>query len=80
MSYAILQPRRWGIFPVFVHISELPGLLDEFAAGVLLARLISSRRGQAFLDWIQGRPWIVPSVAAVIVAFGLQVYWHNSSY
>ncbi|MBP1039293.1 hypothetical protein J8631_27540, partial [Serratia fonticola] len=34
-----------GVFKLFVSATQLPGMLDEFAIGILLARLITSDLG-----------------------------------
>jgi peptidoglycan/LPS O-acetylase OafA/YrhL len=79
--FLLVDPNgQWGTFPVFVYTTELPGTLDEFAAGILLARFILSSKGQLVLAWARRRPWIVPGATAIIVTVALQIYWHNSTY
>ena len=79
--FLLVDPNgQWGTFPVFVYTTELPGMLDEFAAGILLARLILSPKGRALLAWARSRPWILPGAAAMIVTIALQIYWHNTTY
>lgn len=38
----VQQSSQLGPFPVFVAATQLPGMLDEFVAGLLLARLVRS--------------------------------------
>lgn len=70
----------WGTFPVFVYTTELPGMLDEFAAGILLARLLMSPRGEALLAWSRAWPWVIPAAAVAMVSVALGVYWDHSIY
>jgi peptidoglycan/LPS O-acetylase OafA/YrhL len=79
--YLLVDPNgQWGTFPIFVYTTELPGMLDEFAAGVLLARIILSPKGQALLMWARPRPWVLPVAATIAVTVALQIYWRNSTY
>ena len=71
---------RWGVFPVFVFTTELPGMLDEFAAGILLARLLVAPEGQVLLTRLRARPWIVPCVTAVLIATAMHIYWNHAIY
>jgi peptidoglycan/LPS O-acetylase OafA/YrhL len=67
-------------FPVFVYTTELPGMLDEFAAGILLARFVLSPKGQAVLAWARPKPWLLLLATCVVVTVSLQIYWHNTTY
>jgi peptidoglycan/LPS O-acetylase OafA/YrhL len=79
--FLLVDPNgQWGTFPVFVYTTELPGMLDEFAAGILLARFILSPKGQALMVRARARPWIIPGAAAILVTIALEIYWHNSTY
>jgi peptidoglycan/LPS O-acetylase OafA/YrhL len=71
---------QWGTFPVFVYVSQLPGMLDEFAAGILLARLFLSPQGDALRIWARRWPWVLPTIAALVVSGMLHVYWQNSTF
>ena len=71
---------QWGVFPVFVYVSQLPGMLDEFAAGILLARFFLSPQSDAFRLWARRWPWVLPTIAAGVVTGTLHVYWQNSTF
>ena len=46
----LVQPSsQLGPFPVFVAATQLPGMLDEFVAGLLLVRLVRSELGKKLL-------------------------------
>lgn len=46
-----VQPSaQLGPFPVFIAATQLPGMLDEFVAGLLLARLVRSKHGEKLLN------------------------------
>jgi len=54
-----VQPSaQLGSFPVFVAATQLPGMLDEFVAGLLVARLVRSEFGEKLLGgggvWVRG--------------------------
>jgi peptidoglycan/LPS O-acetylase OafA/YrhL len=60
---------------LFVKVSQMPGVLDEFAAGIFLAKLVLDGRRQWFAHaW----PWIGTAVAMGYVAMGL--YWPYADY
>jgi len=60
---------------LFMRVMQLPGALDEFGAGVFLAKLLDRRPATSTRD---GAFWALGAVAAGVVCFGL--YWSNSSY
>jgi peptidoglycan/LPS O-acetylase OafA/YrhL len=48
---AWVQPsEQSGVFPVFVAATQLPGMLDEFLVGLLLARLVRSDYGEKIFE------------------------------
>jgi peptidoglycan/LPS O-acetylase OafA/YrhL len=71
-----------GVFPLFVATSQLPGMLDEFCVGLLLARFIRSDTGANLLEKHKSRSWIFLSLAvtAVVVYLVFYVYLKNASY
>lgn len=53
-----VQPSgQWGTFPIFIAATQLPGMLDEFVAGLLLARLVRSELGIKLLGGGGGYPF-----------------------
>jgi peptidoglycan/LPS O-acetylase OafA/YrhL len=60
---------------LFVRVTQLPGTLDEFAAGILLAKLVLARpvpaRGEA-LAWLAG--------AGVLGYAAMATYWPHAAY
>jgi len=70
----------WGNFPLVVASTQLPGMLDEFAIGALLAKLIRSERGGELLSNMRWKSWILPLVAAAMLWVMLTVYWRNASF
>jgi peptidoglycan/LPS O-acetylase OafA/YrhL len=71
---------KWGVFPLFVYTTELPGMLDEFAAGILLARLACSTNASAVLARAHAMPFVLPLVSTILVSISLAIYWPNSIY
>lgn len=69
-----------GQFPLFVYTTELPGMLDEFAAGILLARFVLSARGAAVLAWARRFVFVLPLVTVAVVWAALRIYWANAVY
>lgn len=67
-------------FQMFVFTTELPGMADEFAAGILLARLVCSPAGQVLLRWAGRWFFVVPAVTVAVLAAVLHVYWQHGAY
>lgn len=65
-----------GDVPVlFVRTTQLPGTLDEFGAGIFLAKWILDGRRRMPL---KGAPWIV---AGALVGYGtMKIYWRWAGY
>ncbi len=78
--FLVDQTGPFTTFPVFVYTSELPGMLDEFAAGILLARFVLSSPGQALLGRVRPHWWNIPAATALVVAVALRIYWRNTTY
>jgi peptidoglycan/LPS O-acetylase OafA/YrhL len=66
--------------PMYVGTAQLPGTLDQFAIGIVLARLVRSERGRACLAWCTGRPFVLPVLAAVLLWVTFTIYWPFESY
>ena len=70
-----------GVFPLFVASTQLPGMLDEFVAGLLLARLIRTERGQKLLEGGIGVQLIVFAFTCIAFTVTLViVYWRYASF
>ena len=69
-----------GPYYRFWAVTQLPGTLDQFAIGVLLARLVRSTRCRKFIQTLQQRPWIIFLAAAGAVWLMLAVYWPLASF
>ena len=57
-------------FPVFLYTTQLPGMLDEFIFGILLAKFVRSDFGSKFL---KPKEYLKVKIALVILLalFGL---------
>jgi len=62
-------------FPVFVKVVQLPGQLDEFAAGIVLAKWVLDSRRNRFSNAV---PWMLAAVATGYATFA--VFWRHGSY
>ena len=69
---------KWGPFPLFVGISQLPGMLDEFTLGILLARFVRSDRGERWLARSVGGFVLSAALAAVVIWLALVIYWRHA--
>ncbi len=63
--YLVDLQQPLGVFKLFVSATQLPGMLDEFAVGILLARLLSSELGQKL---VSNRKYSTISLMFVAVA------------
>jgi len=62
-------------FHIFVAVTQLPGLLDEFGAGIFLAKLVLD--GPPRRPW-HGWAWLAGACMAGVLAMG--IYWPHGSY
>lgn len=69
-----------SIYRLFIAVTQLPGTLDEFAVGFVLARLVLSPAGARLLIW--GRRFaVVPVGLAAFAIWALMTaYWARSSF
>ncbi len=58
---------------LFTRVMQLPGALDEFGAGIFLAKLLDDRSAPRLRD---GALWVVAAIASGGVCFG--IYWTYS--
>ena len=61
----------------FMLATQLPGTLDEFAVGVLLARLLTSAVGERLLAWCRHRWWVPVSAALLAMACAMTILAEN---
>jgi peptidoglycan/LPS O-acetylase OafA/YrhL len=71
-TLVLASPNGDNASALFHYSTQLPGTLDEFAAGLLLARLIRSRMGAAVL---QANPLWSLLAATVLVWGAMTVFW-----
>ncbi len=60
---------------LFMRVMQLPGTLDEFGAGIFLAKLLDRRPAPSLRD---GALWTLAAVATGAACMGL--FWPNASY
>lgn len=70
----------WGVMPLVIAQSQLPGMLDEFTIGILLTFFIRSEPGRRFLDGAKRVPWVLPCLSALLLWIMLSAYWRNGTY
>lgn len=58
----------------FVSTQQLPGSLDEFGAGIFLAKLVVEGRR------VRGEPWTWIAVGAILGWITMAIYWRYASY
>lgn len=69
-----------GFFPVFVAATQLPGMLDEFLAGLLLARLVRSDYGKTMLQKKGMTQITIAILAGIFLYFTFRIYASYGSY
>lgn len=77
-----LSAPKLDVFRIFVTSTQLPGMLDEFAIGILLARFVRSEKGVQFLTQKDTRiPFLALIFVASLVLYAtLTIYWHHATY
>ena len=60
---------------IFMRVMQLPGTLDEFGAGIFLARWLDRRSGPRLID---GGIWLLAAIATGTVCFA--IYWPHAVY
>lgn len=63
---------------VFFLSTQLPGMLDEFGIGLLIARLVHSEWGARWLKQGAQRPWLSVLFAAVLFWLVLHLFWQHA--
>lgn len=63
------------VLPLFVRATQLPGMLDEFAAGMVLARLVLDGRRPWFTRAV---PWLAG--ATLLGSAAMAVFWRHPAF
>ncbi|ACB96418.1 acyltransferase family protein [Beijerinckia indica] len=69
-----------GVYPRFLLTTQLPGMLDEFACGILLTRFVRSDMGRHFISKNPYRLWITSFASLVTMTCFLAIYWQNAAF
>lgn len=69
-----------GVFKLFVSATQLPGMLDEFAIGILLARLITSDLGVKIVSNRRYSTISLMVIAALLTTAALSIYLKYASF
>lgn len=72
----------YATFPLFVAATQLPGMLDEFAIGILLARLFLSARFASFIQRCRQPGGLLVVIIAVTFSLSLifSIFWSHSNF
>lgn len=69
-----------GVFKLFVGATQLPGMLDEFAVGILLARLMTSDLGRKMVLNRKYSSACLIALAITLTTIAFSVYLKYASY
>jgi len=69
-----------GYFPVFVAATQLPGMLDEFVVGIILARLVRYYGRDRFLYCGFLVRVLIAFFALLVFSVSMSVYWRYASF
>ena len=72
--------KQLSVYRLFIAATELPGTLDEFAVGFMLARLVLSPAGARLLAWGRRLAIVLVALAGLAVWALLAVYWSRASF
>lgn len=76
-----VQPSaQLGAFPVFVAATQLPVMLDEFIAGLLLARLVRSEHWKKLLGGGLSIQVTLLALAMTVSTLAMSIYWSYASF
>lgn len=67
-------------FYLFWASTQLPGMLDEFAIGILLARLVRSGDAVAALRLARRQAWLPTLLAGGLVWLALAIFWRQPNF
>ncbi|WLG88966.1 acyltransferase family protein [Pseudomonas cucumis] len=78
----LIQPDALGPFRIFLVSTQLPGMLDEFAIGIVMAKLFRSEIGHRIIAFCQRTPMAIGVcvVAAAVFYLMLSIYWRYASF
>jgi peptidoglycan/LPS O-acetylase OafA/YrhL len=80
----LIEPDKvHGTLPVFVAATQLPGMLDEFAIGILLARLVRTQEGSRIFSYFSNNLTRIAAVWFLVGIFAwltLLLFWRFASY
>jgi peptidoglycan/LPS O-acetylase OafA/YrhL len=78
----LVQQDAMGPFRIFLVSTQLPGMLDEFAIGIVMAKLFRSDLGHRIFDYCQKLPVAIAvcAVAAAVFYLMLSIYWNYASF
>ncbi len=83
VTILVTPDKTLGVFPIFVAATQLPGMLDEFAIGILLAKFVRTDTGTRTLRYFNNNNARVSAVwllAGLLVYAALSVFWPFASY
>ena len=83
VTVLIMPDKVLGTFPIFVAATQLPGMLDEFAIGILLAKFVRSEIGIHVLSYFNNKALKVCAVWLLTGLLGyltLSVFWRFASF
>ncbi len=78
LSVLFLTGSTSETFPIFVASTQLPGMLDEFGIGIVLAKLVRSERGKVLIDYLNSSPYrvlICWLFTWVVIWMTLKIFW-----
>lgn len=67
-------------FKMFFISTQLPGMLDEFAMGVFLARIYVDDQEGKFKGFLSKFRWLLPLIAGGIIYLALHRFWQVANY
>lgn len=76
----VSSSEQQGPFPVFVAATQLPGMLDEFVVGLLLARLVRSEHGRKLLGGGVSIQVALLVLAVIVTTIAMSIYWRYASF
>jgi peptidoglycan/LPS O-acetylase OafA/YrhL len=71
-----------GPFNIFVAATQLPGMLDEFVAGIILAKFMQTKKGSDWVAASTNKPaaGVMLLLSAVLLYTMLSLFWQYASF